>query len=79
MESCPVNHTNNTDPGQSTALVEWQHPLATDNSGDTTNVVCEPPSGSNFTIGTTRVNCTAVDGYGNEDRCSFDVSITGKL
>ena len=77
--SCPANQTSNTDPGQSTALVVWQDPSATDNSGDRPTVVCNPPSGTSFPIGSTKVTYTALDGYGNTDSCSFYVDIIGKI
>ncbi len=78
MEYC-LNQTSNTDPGQSTVLIEWQNPPATDNSGDGPTVVCNPPSGTNFTIGSTIIICTALDGYGNKDNCLFFVDIIGKI
>ena len=56
LKSCPANQTSNVDPGQSTALIEWQDPSATDNSGDSPTVVCNPPSGTKFTIGSTKCN-----------------------
>ncbi len=79
FQTCPANQTYNTDPAKSAALFEWQHPIATDNSGDRPTVVCEPPSGSNFTIGITHVNCTAVDGHGNKNSCLFYVDVNGKI
>jgi len=39
-------------------------------------VVCDPPSGSFFPVGTTTVTCTATDECGNESTCTFDVTIT---
>ena len=38
-------------------------------------VVCTPPSGSVFPIGTTTVNCTATDALGNKASCSFRVTV----
>ena len=40
-----------------------------------TNVACVPPSGSAFTLGTTLVNCTAVDDAGNSAECQFNVEV----
>ena len=76
---CPANQTRNTDYGKSTAFIEWQDPLASDNSGDRPTVVCHPPSRTSFAIGSTRVNCIARDGYGNKNKCYFYVNITGKI
>jgi hypothetical protein len=47
---------------------------ATDNSGSTT-VVCTPPSGSLFPIGTTTVTCTATDSASNSASASFTVTV----
>jgi uncharacterized delta-60 repeat protein len=38
-------------------------------------VVCAPPSGSMFPVGTTSVTCTATDTSGNTASCSFTVSV----
>jgi hypothetical protein len=38
-------------------------------------VVCAPPSGSNFPVGTTPVTCTVTDGAGNSRSCSFTVTV----
>src|SRR5258708_31334910 len=40
------------------------------------NVVCRPPSGSTFPIGTTSVTCTATDACTNSTTCSFSVTVT---
>lgn len=39
------------------------------------NIVCDPPSGSIFNIGTTVVTCTATDVSGNENSITFNVAI----
>ncbi|MCU1676661.1 MAG: hypothetical protein JWM93_1419, partial [Frankiales bacterium] len=39
-------------------------------------VVCGPPSGSTFPLGTTTVNCTATDAAGNPAHGSFTVTVT---
>jgi hypothetical protein len=38
-------------------------------------VVCTPPSGSMFPVGTSTVNCMATDVNGNTATCSFDVTV----
>jgi hypothetical protein len=38
-------------------------------------VVCNPPSGSTFPIGTTTVTCTASDSCGGSANCSFTVKV----
>ena len=40
-------------------------------------VVCVPPSGSTFAIGTTTVECSASDASGNEASASFAVRVKG--
>ena len=48
---------------------------ATDDSGYTENLKCNPPSGSLFPVGVTTVTCTASDAAGNIGTASFDVTI----
>ncbi|HKP86800.1 MAG TPA: HYR domain-containing protein, partial [Blastocatellia bacterium] len=38
-------------------------------------LVCNPPSGSTFPVGTTTVTCTATDASGNTATCAFTVKI----
>jgi hypothetical protein len=38
-------------------------------------IVCTPPSGSVFPLGTTTVECVATDASGNSSSCSFDVTV----
>ena len=59
-------------------MVIWSAPVATDNSEMTPNVTCNPENGSQFVIGKTEVNCTAVDKAGNQATCSFSIDILGK-
>ncbi|HZN79100.1 MAG TPA: HYR domain-containing protein, partial [Mycobacterium sp.] len=48
-----------------------------DDCDDTPTIVCVPPSGSEFPVGTTEVTCTATDDCGNSTSCGFDVTVTG--
>ncbi len=50
---------------------------ATDNCPGTVNVVCTPPSGSTFAIGSTLVRCVATDQCGNASDCKFTVTVVG--
>ena len=75
---CPFDQTLDTQPGQSTSVALWQHPLATDNSGKKPNITCDPQSRSNFPIGETLVMCEAVDSSGNNNTCSFQINIEGE-
>jgi hypothetical protein len=47
------------------AQVSYLTPAASDLVDATPTVVCQPPSGSVFPIGTTAVTCTATDDWGN--------------
>ena len=75
--NCVEDRSVETDAGKSTATVLWQTPMATDNSGETPTVTCEPESEINFIIGHTTVQCEAVDGSGNRAECNFNIHVTG--
>ena len=76
--TCVSNQTVDTGKGRDTAIVEWEDSKASDNSGNVSRVICNPQSGTNFTIGQTTVICEAFDGSGNRAACSFQVNVTGK-
>ena len=76
--ACTENQFVNTNYGKNTAMVEWEDSKASDNS-ESVSVICNPPSGANFTIGRTSVTCEAVDGSGNKAECSFQVYVTGNI
>jgi len=57
------------------AVVDFDSPLASDNCG-LPLVVCTPPSGSVFPIGTTTVSCVATDDCGNSAVSTFDVIVS---
>src|SRR5262249_48853709 len=48
---------------------------ATDGCDPNVSVVCTPPSGSFFSLGTNRVICVATDASGNSNSCSFTVTV----
>jgi len=50
---------------------------ATDDTDPNPAVVCTPPSGSVFAIGTTTVNCSATDSSSNTATASFTVHVKG--
>jgi hypothetical protein len=72
---CPAVAAKPNDPRQCGAVVQYPLPQASDSCSAVTNVVCDPPSGSFFPVGTTMVNCTATDGGGNSAQCSFPVTV----
>ncbi len=72
--TCPGNITVGENPSGSGGAVVNYTASATDNCS-TPSVVCSPPSGSTFPLGTTSVTCTAMDGSDNTATCSFQVSV----
>ena len=72
--TCPANIVQGNDFGSCTGTVNYVTPFVLDNCTGT-SIVCSPPSGSNFAIGTTTVNCLATDGGGATATCSFTVTV----
>ncbi len=72
--TCPADVVRGNDPGLCSAVVAYPAPAVTDNCPGV-NVVCAPPSGSIFPVGTTNVSCTATDGGGNVSACTFKVTV----
>lgn len=62
------------DAGGCTAVVTFGA-TATDDCDAKPGVVCDPPSGSAFPVGTTSVLCTATDACGNFVTGSFNVTV----
>lgn len=75
--SCPPNITVNTGPNQPGVTKNFTVTAADLCSG--ASVVCAPPSGSLFPVGATTVTCTATDGSGNADSCSFTITVNSQL
>jgi uncharacterized repeat protein (TIGR01451 family) len=79
--NCPANITvNSTDgadalAGDCQAKVNYVITPATDNCPGVTTTVCTPASGSFFPVGSTTVNCTAMDAIGNSAPCTFTVTV----
>jgi len=69
---CPCDM--NVFPSQCSAVVNYPAPLVSGGSGNVV-VVCNPPSGSVFPLGTTTVTCTATDAADNIATCSFNVTV----
>lgn len=74
VATCPADITQPADPGECGASITFAA-TATDNCPGVA-VTCSPPSGTLFPIGTTTVTCTATDGAGNQDVCTFSVTVT---
>ena len=75
--TCVGNQLINTDKGMDTAMVLWEGPKASDNSGNVSRIICNPQSGTSFSIEETTVTCEAVDRSGNKAECSFQVIVIG--
>jgi hypothetical protein len=74
IASCPNDVAMAVLPGETSAVVDYEPPTATDNCGDP-SVLCDPPSGSTFPLGVTPVTCIATDSAGNTNACGFAVSV----
>jgi hypothetical protein len=72
--TCPDNITSPTDLGKCTAAVTFAPTVSDDCSVN--SVVCSPPSGTAFPLGTTTDTCTATDQARLSASCSFTVTIT---
>jgi len=77
--TCSCNLTAVTPTPNDPCVVVNFTTTASDNCPGVT-VVCNPPSGSCFPLGTTTVTCTATDASGNTATCSFTVTVfNGRL
>jgi hypothetical protein len=71
---CPANIVTNTAAGSCSQTVKWTR-AAKSACGGTVRTDCIPPSGSNFSKGTTTVICTAAELGGSSASCSFIVTV----
>jgi hypothetical protein len=55
--------------------VNYANPVGSSSCGESVQVSCAPPSGSQFPVGATTVVCTATDAAGNKATCSFIVTV----
>ena len=72
--NCPAGIAVCADPGQNSKSNVTFSVTATDNCPGI-NVSCDPPSGSNFPLGTTTVHCLATNSVGSSSSCSFIVLV----
>jgi len=72
---CPPN-VSVTTITSCTPVVNFSSPTVIDNCPGA-RVICTPPSGSSFPIGTTNVTCTATDAKGVQATCGFTVTVIG--
>ncbi|MEJ5385715.1 MAG: HYR domain-containing protein, partial [Fimbriimonadales bacterium] len=73
---CPDDIVVQADPKECFVEVTWRA-KADDDCDPNPRLVCNPPSGSLFPLGTTIVTCTATDRCGNTASCSFRVTVLG--
>jgi hypothetical protein len=57
------------------AIVNYPTPTVSDNASSATRILCAPLGGSNFPIGLTTVQCSALDQAGNLATCSFLIQV----
>jgi Zn-dependent metalloprotease len=62
-------------PDGSKVTVNYQLPTAVDDVDPNPTVVCSPPSGTQFPLGSTRVTCTATDAAGHSSSADFHVTV----
>ena len=72
---CPGDILVYINQGQTSVSVDWTEPLVEDNCDDFLTISSTNNSGDSFSLGTTTVTYTAVDGSGNQATCSFDVTV----
>ncbi len=75
--TCSPDITVNTGP--SVTGVNKSYTVTASDRCSNATVVCNPPSGSLFPIGSTTVNCTAADAAGNASSCSFSITVNSLL
>jgi hypothetical protein len=71
---CPPSITVSNDLNQCGAIVNFAPPGTTDPCDDL-SPVCNPPSGSLFSIGTTMVTCSVTNSSAQTDTCTFNVTV----
>lgn len=70
---CPPDRVVVATSSQGAAV--YYNVAAADDCDNSPNVICTPPSGSIFPIGTTTVTCVGTDSSGNSSTCSFNVIV----
>ncbi len=76
--TCPTNLTVST--CAPSAVVNYPTPTLSGSCGTDMVIVCTPPSGSAFPLGTTTVTCAAFGPQGSQVACSFTVTVvSGEL
>ena len=76
--TCPGDLVVCADPGQTSGGNLTYLVTASDDLPGV-NFSCNPPSGGTFAVGTTPVNCLAIDVAGNSSQCVFMVTVNGDV
>ena len=80
FEDCPTLIQRNVSTGECEALVMFDVPTASDDSGElTVNLVSELGSGDLFPVGTTTVTYEATGENGERITCSFEVMVVDNI
>ncbi|XP_072169503.1 uncharacterized protein [Diadema setosum] len=75
VPTCPANIIRTIELGQTSIVVTWIEPTATDISGVANIVSRTSNSGDSFSPGTTDVIYTFADGSGNTASCTFAITV----
>ena len=73
--TCPGDIEATAEPGDNFAEVEFDDAVATDNCSATVEQTFGDPSGSEFLVGTHRIEFTATDSFGNASTCEFQIIV----
>ena len=81
FDSCPSSQIVYADELETTAIVTWEEPMASDNSGETVVPVQTEgqPSGSMFTQNYHVIEYTATDSSDMFSTCTFTITVQGTL
>ncbi|MEM1119247.1 MAG: HYR domain-containing protein [Bacteroidota bacterium] len=76
--SCPSDQSVQIPAGQSQTSVSWNEPTASSNcsGGASYFQLAGPPNGSSFAQGTYTISYRASDNCGNQEDCSFTITVT---
>jgi len=75
FDQIPEDITVNTDPGQCSAMVQWQDPQPFDNCNQIDSTTSTHLPGDTFLVGNTTVTYTTSDVHGNTHSQSFSVTV----
>ncbi|WP_423819120.1 HYR domain-containing protein [Salinimicrobium sp. TIG7-5_MAKvit] len=73
--TCPEDIEVTAEAGNNFAEVEFDDAEATDNCSATVEQTFGDSSGSEFLVGTHRIEFTATDSFGNESTCEFKITV----